>query len=366
MELGKRIREARRRAGFSLAELRERTGIGESSLSEFENDKREPSLSQLGRIADACYQHIAFMLTDDLPEDETVLWRNRPAEGATAKEAEFKELARNYCLLEKWCREVIQPYLPFPRVNPDTYSEYDATELARRVRQDLDLGGRPAFDLLRVLENDCGVKVFHRDLGRSRTAACLKSAGCGIAVLLNAGNSRFVRNFDLAQQLFHLLTWDTFRTRTSIASTDEEKFAQAFASQLLMPEDAVRSVLGRSARGETLFASDVPDLARQFDVTVEAIVWRMHHVYGWGAANTVRTNQLIEDVARFVTEGDGIEDNAPARLPDRYKALAVKALSRGEVSTSRFAKMMGIDLWEAMQYRQQEDAFGAEIRLIAA
>jgi len=42
MQIGDRLRAARRAAGYTLERVARETGIGASSLSEFENDKREP------------------------------------------------------------------------------------------------------------------------------------------------------------------------------------------------------------------------------------------------------------------------------------------------------------------------------------
>ena len=66
--------------------------------------------------------------------------------------------------------------------------------------------------------------------------------------LLNYYSDQFLqdiskRNFDLAHELFHLLTWNIFTTcrlQNTQPTEDEEKLANAFASQLLMPDDALR------------------------------------------------------------------------------------------------------------------------------
>ena len=45
-----------------LAQVREKTGIVESSVSDFENGKREPGLSQLQALAKAYHRSIGFLL----------------------------------------------------------------------------------------------------------------------------------------------------------------------------------------------------------------------------------------------------------------------------------------------------------------
>ena len=51
MSFGGKLRYAREAAGLTQKQLSEATNIGISSLSEFENDSRNPSALQLAQIA---------------------------------------------------------------------------------------------------------------------------------------------------------------------------------------------------------------------------------------------------------------------------------------------------------------------------
>ena len=62
MAIHDRLKYARQRAGLSLAQVKQRADIGESSLCEFENGKREPSLSQLQKLAGVYRRSGAFFL----------------------------------------------------------------------------------------------------------------------------------------------------------------------------------------------------------------------------------------------------------------------------------------------------------------
>jgi transcriptional regulator with XRE-family HTH domain len=55
---GSLIRQARREAGVSQAELARRTGIHSSVLSAYEHGRRQPSVAALARIASACGQEL--------------------------------------------------------------------------------------------------------------------------------------------------------------------------------------------------------------------------------------------------------------------------------------------------------------------
>ena len=163
-----------------------------------------------------------------------------------------------------WCGETMEPGLPSPRMSVANPGYDHAENLARDVRKQLGLGDRPGIDLLRALEEECGVKVFHRAFEPSGVAASTKSPSFGFAVLLNSKHVRWRRNFDLAHELFHLLTWDVFHSEESEFSGPdkrEEKLADVFAANLLMPAEAVRAAVNR--RGpltyEALFG-----IAREF------------------------------------------------------------------------------------------------------
>ncbi|HEY0462625.1 MAG TPA: ImmA/IrrE family metallo-endopeptidase [Polyangiaceae bacterium] len=80
-----------------------------------------------------------------------------------------------------------------------------------------------------MLEEQCGVKVFHLDFEPRGTAASSHSAGFGNAVLLNKKNPKWRRNFDLAHELFHLLTWNFVGSSSAghgVWSESDEKLAE--------------------------------------------------------------------------------------------------------------------------------------------
>lgn len=51
MDLAQRLKLARTSVNLTIEAVSQGTGIGKSSVSEFENGKREPSVSQLARLA---------------------------------------------------------------------------------------------------------------------------------------------------------------------------------------------------------------------------------------------------------------------------------------------------------------------------
>jgi len=370
--LPERLKYARDRSGLTLAQVREVVGIYESSLSDFENGKREPKLSQLQALATAYNRSIAFLLSDEPIPREVVLWRERPAEYAREIESQFLRLCEQYHNLEIWCDEILPPCLPEAKGSAERFGYQQAAELAKRLRGELGLGDRPAFELLSVLEDWCGVKIFHRDFSPTGTAASTYSELFGAAVLLNSGNVRWRRNHDLAHELFHLLTWPIFRSAQEesslVAGESEEKLATCFAANLLMPAEVVSAAVERRRDGDKLEFEALYDIAREFDVSVESLLWRLHFLWNRGLAGEEQTRADIEKAKEWspIFEERERDDSAAAKWPERYRSLAVKALRHGEISVGRFAEYLEISRQKAMSYLEQEAGTSEETWVTSA
>lgn len=367
MAMPERLRHARNSLRLTLAAAAEQTGIGPSTLSEFENGRREPKLAQLKRLADAYRRPISFFLEEDAVEPEVVLWRKKPDSPAAEEiQVRLRTLAEQYHNLEVWCGEHDPCGLPFATGPPETKFRYpDAASLAHSFRRHLALGDRPGQSLLRVLEEVCKVKVFHLAFEPTGSAACTFSDRFGVAILLNSNHVRWRRNFDLAHELFHLLTWKIFRQEGAAdgieASPGEEKLATCFARNLLMPEEPFREALERR-QGDSgrLGFSQLFEIARQFDVSVEAALWQLGFVRD---IPSDRIRRCIESLSDQMSFWDTRERDNPPERPLRFRAMATQALNSGAISAGRFAEYLGITRREAMQVVEQEAKEDAEVEV---
>lgn len=355
--IGERLKSARIDRGWTLETLSSHTSIPVSSLSELENNRREPRLVHLETLARAYGVNVASFFETRCTEPDVVLWRERPDgnDQAAAIEGRFLKLCRWYCQLENWCDEARPCLLPEASGDPAKVTWAEVHRLASKVRHMLDLGQQPASSLLNVLENSCGVRIFHLPFEPSGTAACTRSDELGMAILLNSANKRWRRNFDLAHELFHLLTWTVFRrdNQAREATELEEKFANAFASNLLIPEEPLREAVAAASRsGGVLKHIELFDIARQFDVSVDALLWRMRGVFNRTQEETERD---IETCKAFRDSVEVREDTQPPPLPARFRALAIRALREGQLSVGRAADYLGISRREAMQLDELED-----------
>lgn len=353
---------------MTLKQVEEATGIGPSSLSEYESGKRAPRVSQLQALANLYRRSISFFLAEGEIPREILLWRQRPTDASTAAdiEGQFLQLCEQYHSLEVWCADRQPCSLPKVEVGATTFSYRDAERLAKQVRSALDLGDRPGQSLLWILEEVCGVKIFHLPFGETGSAACTVSEAYGPAILLNSRAVRWRRNFDLAHELFHILTWQVFRTAVTGADTtpseQEEKYATCFAGNLLMPVDTVRPAIEDRIKDGRIAFKDLFDIARQFDVSVESLFWRMKFLY-----NTRSEEDTRRDIERYqavgrIWEADRERDEPPSR-PLRFRALAITALREGKISQGKFAEYLGISRREAMRFVEQEALDNEEVAI---
>ena len=281
MQVGQKLQAAREQLSLSLKQVEEKAGIGASSLSEFENDVRQPSLSQLTTLANFYRKPLGFFLDTNYAERrELVLWRNKPASPyREEKEAEFRQLCQQYHNLEVWTNNRAVSSLKNLLVNEPVGSYQEVSKLAKDVSNSMGLGDYPGSVLHRILEEVFDVKIFHLDLGSDGTSsACFYDEVYGPAILLNRGHRKWRRNFDLAHELYHLLVWKVRKHDVDDCkkADDEEKYASAFASCILMPKERVIEAieLAKDEKGMISFEK-LDDIARSFDVSLDAFLWRL-------------------------------------------------------------------------------------------
>jgi Zn-dependent peptidase ImmA (M78 family)/transcriptional regulator with XRE-family HTH domain len=351
MQLSERLRLARSAIGYTLDKVAEGTGIGQSSLCEFENGKREPRFSQLSRLAQFYRRSVDFFLNDRLVVDELMLWRDPPSQDEQIKstEAEFRQLCEQYRRLELLLDEPSGPGLPQAEGSPEKFTFRDSARLAENFQRQFLPGEIPSASLRQVLEERFSIKVFH--LSFSGSAISTLSPEFGPAILLNSSSRLWRRNFDLAHELFHLLTWSVFRVSapvTCTATEQEEKLADAFASRLLLPTDAVRNRIDDLKNDkDQIGLEQLDEISREFGVSLNALLWRLLYLY----------NKSVEEIQELIEEGERLKLMRPPRrsdqpdpLPERYWSLAVRALRDGKLSLIQFAKYTGLSYREAQQY----------------
>jgi Zn-dependent peptidase ImmA (M78 family) len=223
-----------------------------------------------------------------------------------------------------------------------TTPDYVAIEArARQVRERLRLGTGPAPDILSVL-TDAGLTVIVQPLGLKGPDG-LYVRRPRIAVALLNGSKYLPRfRFTGAHELGHhefgeqrAVDRDIF-----VAATFEEKQANAFAACFLVPKSAIA---GRVEFKSDIAPERVLQLANEFGVSYETMVYRLHNV-GWLKGGAGRRDALLASRAAVLT--DSLRNRRVTRdtvLPLDFVKRAVAAYSSQSISLGRFAELLGMD-----------------------
>jgi len=355
------VRSAREALGLTQQALA--TGAGFASLqivSSIETGQREVKAWELVRLARALHTSVDRLLGIDEPLTARVFWRRGSGGISAAREAQLRERAERYALLEEFCELPPPEPLPDFPFDPQRASFADAERLAHSVARTLDLGSRPAASLLPVLEERFRVKLFYDELGPDESAACSRGP-FGAAVLMNATQSPWRRNFSLAHELFHLVTWTAVESRWPEAAEPEwserlEMLADVFAAQLLLPSDEVNAQFdARTAGGRELAGTDVVELAREFGVSTEALAWRLVNLRRREAewARALLADSEFRRRDRMTMPSRWTKPAIP--FPERYRRLALLAYENHELSLGKLAVFMEMSMGEANAMLEQAE-----------
>jgi Zn-dependent peptidase ImmA (M78 family) len=286
-----------------------------------------------------------------------MLWRDEPSTDEERKktEAEFKQLCQQYRNLEMLMDEAKEPNLPEPDINDIEKFDYDQAELfAKKVQDKFRLGDIPIASLKRILEEGYYIKIFY--LNFSGSAISIVSEEFGPSILLNARNKQWRRSYDLAHELFHILTWNIFRGKNILKSVDEDKLANAFASRLLMPEESIKDRVKQSSDKGQISLDRLDDIAREFDVSLDALVYRIARIF----RIQEDTDKYLDVAKKLAQTHKPRPSYEPSLLPERYRDLAQRALNEGKLSLMQFAKYLGISYKKAQEYLAEDEDFKDE------
>jgi Zn-dependent peptidase ImmA (M78 family)/DNA-binding XRE family transcriptional regulator len=349
-----RLKLAREELGMSLDEAARSVGFNNyQTVSSIEKGERSVKVAELVQFARIYARSLDFFLVPEVSiVRPSVRWRSSGEAGARQKaERRFVHFCEEYARLEALSGH--QPGALPPLCARRVGDFAQAEELAETARRGMELGSRPALGLSEVLEERYGVKVLITDTDGGGSAACTMG-DYGAGILINSADAPWRRNYDIAHELYHLLTWElnhaTGLDAAADAESKDEKFADCFASVLLLPMDVARAEFKRRVRSDGLAYTDLIMMAREFGVSTEALLWRL-----------VALRQVSRDAAKAALETEKLRQIDKAERRDdwgeravrpsiRYVSLAYECLQTGAVSRGKFAELMGIRRGEIREF----------------
>ncbi len=347
-ELGVRLKKARESMGYTLVEASRKLGFQNyQTLINIESGVREVKASELTNISKVYFISIINLLDEKAEASpHAFLWRRTPQDKKKkAIEASIVLRCEQYYLLERLLNLKLKiDVLPGVETIDELGSDYRITLLAKKLHENLGLGNRPALAVKKVLEHNYGIKVLLESMPEG-SAVSTVSPRFGPVVIVNSEEKPWRQNYDLAHELFHLVSWNVASTRAledPMFFDEIEKKAEKFASVLLLPEDEIRKEVTERIESQKHFThSDLVDIAIEFGVSVKALLYRMAnlHLLTWEEADKTANDPELVEVSKHKRKGEG----GDMAKPGRFVALAVRCLRKGLVSRGKFAEIIGID-----------------------
>lgn len=347
MNIGERIANERERLGLKLEELSDIIGFNNyQTLSSIEKGQRQVKISELEVISKALGLNISYFLELQEKIEAKVLWRKCSDKKECAKyENELKELCSNY---KKLCGLINHKYEKFvspsqKELQRDIYnndSEF-AVQLAKSYRKSLDLGRYPGNNLVNVLQEK-NILIFYRDLEDKGSAASLVG-DFGAAILLNKNNTTLRRTFDIAHELFHLITWNVYDPNEIYddeirGKSNVEKYADKFAAALLLPEESLRNEI---IKRKKITIVDIIDMAYIFRVSIQTLTFRLQNteIFSGEDMEVIRNKYDLAHLNKKIMEI--IKEDIP-ELPEIYVANTLKAYNENKISKLKLADYLKV------------------------
>jgi XRE family transcriptional regulator, fatty acid utilization regulator len=216
----------------------------------------------------------------------------------------------------------------------------DAMAASERFAKDFELGPVPARRLADAMERKLGILVLMVDaIDRVSGAACrLPDLD---AVIINRHKVVGRRHFDLAHELFHILTWDAMppehvEEASEIGKGRVEQLANNFASALLMPTAALAPF---GAPGENI-VKWLNATADALEVTATALKWRM-----------VALGRLDEEKAKTIPDAalrnNGravVREEPPPLFSKPFMEVMALAIKQGQISARKAADVLDLSI----------------------
>ena len=218
----------------------------------------------------------------------------------------------------------------------------DAMRAGERFVREFDLGDVPALRLAEVMECELGILVLMVDAHRGISGAACRLPELD-SVLIARHEVEGRRHFDLAHELFHVLTWDAMPPEHWEEAVDSggnrvEQLANNFAAALLMPADSVARFGDWASHGDEALIARLNAAADELHVTSSALRWRLVALRALSLARA----RALPDVALRHNGREDVDNVRPALFSRPFMEVIGLAIEQGLVSVRRAAGLLDL------------------------
>jgi transcriptional regulator with XRE-family HTH domain/Zn-dependent peptidase ImmA (M78 family) len=343
-DIGTRLKQLRLERGLSQNDLARLWGFNDrQTVSAIEKGIRRVSADELLNVTNRLGVPLSYFLDRfALASPPTFSWRLGQVQSKDLEE--FQSKAERWLIAFRDVASSIGRARPLLRrqlaLNRDNRFE-DAMAAGERFVAEFALGEVPAIRLADLMERELGILVLYADAPDGISGAACRFSDSD-AVLINRQENAGRRNFNLAHELFHVLTWDAMPPRRQeapieIGGNRTEQLANSFASAVLMPASALETfVLTPNLTVEEL-ADELNSTADALQVTATALKWRLV------ALRKLRPS-LAKRIPDRLLRNNGGRPHDPAQPPlfsRVFLEVFGAALQEKRVTTTEFRELVG-------------------------
>jgi Zn-dependent peptidase ImmA (M78 family)/DNA-binding XRE family transcriptional regulator len=377
--VGQLLRDVREQVGLTQKSASEAVGVNRVLLSYYETGERPVPLTVLSALA-RVYGRTPSQLLEGVevqPEPVEILYRSASEElSDTARSgmAQFSALVRSYAELasEGGGQTAGRGSSPLMTARSNA-GRKEAARLARETRELLGLGDGPIGDHLFAIADEWAL-VFRLPLGEiqdhSPSGFFYNDPLAGFCIAVNSemtlGRQLFTLAHEMAHAFFHSQSADVWISFPG-APQARERFADLFAGELLVPEDALIG-LAEEIGGSDQLADPVTavQLQRHFGVSYATLLVRLRQEKlvsepTYHELREVSPSKMALALGYDVNPADlGDYHMHPLdRIPGRMLRLTKTAIAKGLITRGDAAETLGLSSEDVLQLldRPRADAF---------
>lgn len=345
--IGVRIKALREERGLSQEDLSRQLGFNDrQTLSAIENGERRVTAEELVSLAHRLGSTLEYFIDPfQLVGEGRFSWRQTNV--GPQRLSAYERSAGRWIAAYRTLARQIGRQAPLLRrsLGITKYHSYeDAAAAGERFAAEFNLGDVPASSLAEAIERQLGILVLSVDALEGISGAACRLPELDV-VLINRHEVPGRRHFDLAHELFHILTWDTMTPEhveeaVETSRNRVEQLANSFASAVLMTGRSLERFGEWKALEADALISKLNRTADELLVTASALKWRLVAL-GRLQALTARG---IPDAALRHNGHEGRERNPPPLFSRPFVEVMAEGLKQGHISARRIASLLDVPI----------------------
>lgn len=315
-------------------------------VSNIENGERKISAAEIIRACEIFSVDMNFFTNPYLLVGEgDFSWRQSGNnQGALVSfQEKAGELIGAYRVLKSQLNDTPQIIMPEIRLTKKARMS-EAVRAGEAIAEQLGLGEMPGNALVEAAEEKLGAIVLQVDPENGISGAACRLQELN-AVIINRNEPVGRRTFNLAHEIFHLLTWEAMPPEmiddVDGPKSHVEKLADAFASGLLVPSKTIEMYAEYIDFGKQGFVDRLNSLATEMRVSSIMLGYRL---ISTGHASRDLFEEYRE--AKFFSyNGDMVDRNdIPPLYSKKFLSVLSRGIHKGLISQLRVVKLLDMSL----------------------